>query len=171
MIRDCGPPYRPLAVANEFIVRAAPDGVEHMKLQKLVYYAYGWWLAYEKTSFISEQPQVWQHGPVFKTLYHALKNHGRGPIPIVQSDSPFARPPRVDPADQKALELIDWVWERYKSYTSFDLSDMTHSPGSAWYIMAEQNNWRVRGETVIPDEIIRAVFLSEADNLGLDIGA
>lgn len=171
MIRDPGPPYRPLAIANEFIVRASPEGVEHMKLQKLVYYAYGWWLAYEKTSFISEPPQIWQHGPVFKTLYHALKHHGRKPIKTTESDSPFAGPPRVDPEDQQALEMIDWVWDRYKSYSSFDLSDMTHAPGSAWHIVAERNNWRVRGETTIPDEIIREVFLNEADNLGLDIGA
>lgn len=164
-------PYRPLAIANEFIIRAAPDGAEHMKLQKLVYYAYGWWLAYEDAPLISEKPQVWQHGPVFKTLYHALKHHGREPIRTAQSDNPFAKPPKVDPADQKALDLIDWVWERYGSYSSFDLSDMTHSPGSAWYIVAEENNWRVRGETPIPDRVIRSVFRKEADDLGIEIGA
>lgn len=39
-------PYTPLAVANCFLEKFGENGgIEHMKLQKLVYFSYGWWLA------------------------------------------------------------------------------------------------------------------------------
>jgi uncharacterized phage-associated protein len=47
-----------------------------MKLQKLVYYAYGWWLLYHSEPIMTEPPEVWRHGPVFSSMYHALKHHG-----------------------------------------------------------------------------------------------
>ena len=38
-------PYRPLAIANSLITAFGyVDVVDHMKLQKLVYLAHGWWL-------------------------------------------------------------------------------------------------------------------------------
>lgn len=69
-------PYTPLAFANEFIVKAGPSGVVHMKLQKLVYMCYGWWLVAHDEPIINEAPQVWKHGPVFKSLYSVLATHG-----------------------------------------------------------------------------------------------
>jgi uncharacterized phage-associated protein len=57
-------------------LKAWPDGAEHMKLQKLVYYAYGWWLLYHSEPIMTEPPEVWRHGPVFSSMYHALKHHG-----------------------------------------------------------------------------------------------
>jgi hypothetical protein len=66
-------PYRPLALANEFIVMSASRGAEHMKLQKLVYFAYGWWLTGHSDRITTEPPQVWKFGPVFESLYHELR--------------------------------------------------------------------------------------------------
>ena len=147
-------PYRPIVFANEFIELAQPDGAEHMRLQKLVYYAYGWWLKYHSNSIISEPPQVWQFGPVFQSLYHALKHHGRSPITTLQNDLPFGEPPQLDRDDEDAHKLARFVWSRYREFSSFQLSDRTHAPGSAWRIVAEKHNWRVPQDTPIPDEDI-----------------
>lgn len=72
-------PYHPLAFANEFILKAQPAGVEHMKLQKLVYYSYGWWIAYHEEPILTEPPQVWRYGPVFVSLY--LDAEASWPVP------------------------------------------------------------------------------------------
>jgi len=160
-------PYRPLAFANEFIVMAQPSGVEHMKLQKLVYYTYGWWIAYHPSSIISEPPQVWKFGPVFLSLYHALKNHGRTPITTVQSDYPFQPSPRVDSDDADARQLVQWVWQKYGSYSSFELSDMTHAPGTPWQRIAERHNWVIQPNTPIPDDMLRDSFRALAKEMGL----
>jgi len=39
-------PYSPIAIANNFVEQfGGVTGIEHMKLQKLVYCSYGWMLA------------------------------------------------------------------------------------------------------------------------------
>ena len=73
-------PYTPLAFANEFIGRSGGYGVVHMKLQKLVYLCYGWWLVEHDDSIMSDAPEVWRHGPVFSSLYDILKGQGHAPI-------------------------------------------------------------------------------------------
>lgn len=161
-------PYRPIAFANAFILRAQPDGVEHMKLQKLVYYAYGWWLVYHPaSSIIGEAPQVWQFGPVFQSMYHALKYYGRSPIAAPQNDNPFGQPPSIDDEDQDARQLVDFVWSRYSDFSSFELSERTHEAGTAWRTVAELHNWRVPRGTTIPADLIGREISREADRFGL----
>lgn len=163
-------PYTPLAVANEFIDRhGEPYGLEHMKLQKLVYCSYGYWLGHyglTNARLTSEGPQIWKFGPVFPSLYHALKLFGRREIDAPQSASPFGTPDRVDEGDREVLNLIDWVWDRYGHMTSFSLSDLTHRPGTPWHRVAQENNFRVAQNTPIPDEYIHEEFcrlLTEVD--------
>ncbi len=161
-------PYRPIAFANAFIVKAQPDGAEHMKLQKLVYYAYGWWLKYHDAPIISESPQVWQFGPVFESLYHALKHHGRSSIVALQNDVPFGEPPVLGRSDEDAYKLVSFVWARYGDLSSFQLSDRTHAPGTAWHAVAVQHQWHVPHGTPIPDDAIRREIDREARRFGLE---
>ena len=160
-------PYSPLAIANGFLTRCAKqrdqlaseeDGIEHLKLQKLVYFAYGWWIAYMPDPLISEGPQVWTHGPVFSSLYHSLKDFGRRPIQGPQSTAPFLPLEKVAEDDEEANQLLDWVWNRYRGFSAFDLSDMTHRKGTPWQRIAEENSFRVPRGTVIPDEYIKQEF-------------
>lgn len=146
--------YRPLAFANEFIVKD-PAGVEHMKLQKLTYIAYGWWLSAYDEPILDEAPEVWAHGPVFPSLYHALKEFGRMPICNPQREL-FNRPaPAILDEDEDTAGLLQWVWDRYGHMTAFELSDLTHEPGSPWAQVAQEFKFKVPRHTPIPDEIIR----------------
>ena len=151
-------PYKPLAIANEFILRSAPHGAEHMKLQKLVYYAYGWWLASHSDRLTTEPPQVWKHGPVFETLYHSLSNFKDNPVHNVQKDHPFKIAPRVDEEDAEVCELVEFIWEKYGGFDSYQLSDRSHKVGSPWRQVAESLSFRVPFRTEIPDNIIKAYF-------------
>lgn len=158
-------PYSPLAFANEFILLAAPQGVEHMKLQKLVYISYGWWLSAHEEPILSEQPEVWKHGPVFPTLYTILRSHGSAQITSVQN-ALFNRPAdRVDDADTEVLNLIEWVWGKYKHMSSFALSDLTHETGSPWQMTVEQYDYKVPVHTIIPVNTIREHYQKLARKL------
>ncbi|MDP9569650.1 UNVERIFIED_ORG: putative phage-associated protein [Agrobacterium larrymoorei] len=128
-----------------------------MKLQKLVYCSYGWWLAghgLDEVRLTSEGPQIWKHGPVFDSLYHTLKVFGREPITLPQSSNPFGAPDMVDAEDESVLNLVRWVWGRYGHLSSFALSDMTHKPGTPWHRVAVENNFRIAYNTSIPDQYI-----------------
>lgn len=150
-------PYTPLAIANEFIARhgASAAGIEHMKLQKLVYCANGWWLLFNpETSLTDDAPEVWKFGPVFPSLYTVLKVYGRTPISLIQSRSPFEPPDRVDADDPDTINLIDWTWQRYGHLSSFALSDLTHKQGTSWRRLAEESNFRVPQGLDIPPAYI-----------------
>jgi uncharacterized phage-associated protein len=168
-------PYAPLAAANFFITEfGSARGIEHMKLQKLVYCAHGWWLTANEAAFLNEKPQIWQYGPVFNSLYHVLKTFGSMPISAPQSDSPFAPPLTIDAADENVRNLLRWVWQRYGHLSSFALSDMTHRPGTAWSRVAAERNFSVPHGLEIPDAYIREEFIkmhalnSDSSELGGD---
>jgi len=155
-------PYSPLAIANTFISEFGRDnGIEHMKLQKLVYCSYGWWLAVRGLNgdrLTTEGPEIWRHGPVFYSLYHVMKIYGRKPIHEAQSVGPFVQPDKIDDEDHEVRSLVRWIWGRYGHLSSFALSDMTHKPGTPWYRVAQERNFRVPFNTEIPDEYIHEEF-------------
>ena len=145
MVVSMGVPYSPLAIANGFVARFADkNGVEHMKLQKLVYFSYGWWLwskGLDGERLTAERPEVWRYGPVFPNLYNVLKIFGRRSILEPQSAGPFDRPDEIDDDDDRIHALLRWVWSRYGHLSSFALSDMTHKPGTPWHRMATENDF------------------------------
>ena len=159
-------PYKPLAIGNEFIVLSMVDGVDHMKLQKLTYFAHGWWLAYNDEPIVSELPQVWKHGPVFKSMYHALSNHGWRPIKTLQNDNFTSPPPRVDVDDEAVHAMIKWVWARYCGYRSEYLSEITHKRGTPWEVTAREHEYRVPRNTEIPTPVVKEHFRQLAEEYG-----
>lgn len=161
-------PYTPLAVANTFIEKfGASGGIEHMKLQKLVYCAYGWWLAVNEPGNVltSEGPEMWKHGPVFDSLYRSLKVFGSRAITQPKSNRPDAAAPIVDPDDEHTRSFIDWVWGRYGHLSGFALSDMTHKEGTPWSRVAKENGYRVPRNMEIPDDYIREEFTQLLEGL------
>ena len=150
-------PYSPLAVANEFIRRAERGSVDHMKLQKLVYYAHGIGLVRHIT-LVNEQPQVWKLGPVFPSLYFELKYHGSDPINTPEAESVSGRPPRVDENDGDSHQIIEDVWQRFCKYTAVQLSNLTHKAGTPWFTTAARCNWRVPRDTEISRETMGRYF-------------
>ncbi|MCT4654234.1 MAG: DUF4065 domain-containing protein [Cohaesibacter sp.] len=154
-------PYSPLAIANTFLERHSNGvGIEHMKLQKLVYCAYGWWLAsygMDRERLTAEGPEIWKHGPVFSSLYQALKEFGRAPILTPLSAGPLVQAETVG-EDIEVIALVDWVWSRYGRMSGFDLSDLTHQVGSPWHRVAMENDFRIARHTQIPDKYIFEEF-------------
>lgn len=151
-------PYRSLALANEFICFSPENGVSHMKLQKLVYMAYGWWLTEHAIPVTMDAPEVWRHGPVFSEMYSRLSGFGQAPIkhPVRYFfDDP---PPRVDDNDDETSALLQFVWGRYGRMTAFELSDLTHRPGTPWQVTAEKFNYRVPMNHKIETELIKSEF-------------
>ena len=135
-----------------------------MKLQKLDYYAYGWWLAYHDDPLLSEGPEVWKFGPVFGGLYRALARFGANPITEPQRAIPVGSAPIIE--DEEVIAFADWIWERYGDLSSFELSDRTHRAGTPWQREAERKGYRVERHHKIPDSLIREYFKKQADTLG-----
>ncbi len=118
-----------LDVADYFLYRTAhsdeDDQMTHLRLQKLVYYAQGYHLAYFGKPLFEEKIEAWTHGPVVPRLYSEYRDHGScAIIPLL----PF------NPADiftQDQLDMLDDVWEEYSQYSAIGLRNLTHNE-SPW---------------------------------------
>lgn len=148
--------YSAAAVANAFIDIAANNGfyLTNLKLQKLVYFAHGWYLAFTDTPLIDDEVQSWKYGPVIQSLYYELKHYGSDPIT------------KKIPTDKNiAYESEDWnficsVYRKYSIFSPAQLIAMTHEPGSPWeQFGAGKNDFQV-----IPQEKIKKYFKEMMNN-------
>lgn len=145
--------YSPLAVANEFVKLAGDKGVDHMKLQKLVYYTYEEGVK-NKADILNEYPQVWKFGPVFPSLYAEMKYHGSEAIRRPESEGVNGPVSFVDDADTKAKTIIHDVWNKYRNYSAIQLSTKTHNPGTPWYRIVKQLGGKVpMGRQITPADV------------------
>ena len=153
-------PYPATTIANEFLHRSfdKDEWLTHMKLQKLVYLAHGWHLGFIGTPLVQERVRAWKWGPVILELYREFARFGGRPIDELYSelstldDEPVTQSPRLSEADAPSREIIEAVWDNYKSYSATELSSLTHKPNTPWDIASRQN------KLVISQDIIRDHF-------------
>lgn len=110
-------PYNPISIANFFLRMASKNDmlIGHMKLQKLVYFAHGYYLAATKAlegearPLIDEYFEAWPYGPVSRTIYEEFKDAGRNPIKkpgFVYDHDLRARIEATPPEGDKAFESV-----------------------------------------------------------------
>ena len=150
------PKYTPQHVANFFLDLADEEGVSltQLKLMKLVYIAYGWYLAITGEKLFDEPIQAWRNGPVIPSLYHEFKSYGRLPIDgratSFDLDTGTISVPRIPETDVVTVKILTLVWESYKRFSAAALVRRTHDDGTPWaetYVEGARN-------IVIPPEVI-----------------
>lgn len=152
--------YTPQHIANYFLdqARAERRPMGQMKLIKLVYIAYGWYLALKGERLFDEPIQAWQHGPVVPSVYHEFKHYGGDSITeraaFYDLDTGEFIYPEVDPADEETREVLSKVWAAYKNFSAWTLRNKTHEPGTPWTLTYHQG---VRNK-VITDDLIESHF-------------
>lgn len=134
--------YDPKSIANYFLEVAAAEGqsIDPMKLQKLVYYAHGWYAGHRGQPLINENIEAWQYGPVIPSLYHEFKPYGAGTIrtkATSYANGAFQEVPH--PPDPAVRQFLDNVWRSYSPYTGIALSEMTHAADSPWDVTWRTN--------------------------------
>lgn len=109
-------------VAEYFLSLSDPDVgdiISHLKLQKLLYYAQGFYLAIEGKRLFTENIYAWQHGPVVEELWYEYKKYGSAPIPVPDEID-------FDIFTNDEQELLDEVYSVFGQYSAWRLKDMTH---------------------------------------------
>jgi uncharacterized phage-associated protein len=133
--------YKASHVANCFLMIADDRKVTDMtpiKLLKLVYFSYAWYLATYEEPLFEEKIEAWKYGPVIPSLYHEFKRFGPHSItglavePHNEQYITNVYAPIVSEKDDKAYHIIDHVWNAYGNKTGFELVDITHEDSSAW---------------------------------------
>lgn len=95
------------------------DLISNLKLQKLLYYAQGCYLALYDEKLFKDDIVAWQHGPVVEVVYHEYKiNRDRG----IEEFGNF----KEDYSDEQ-VGLLKTVYETFGQYSAWGLRNMTHS--------------------------------------------
>lgn len=133
------PPYPVGAIANYMLDRGEEDGVPttHLKLQKLVYIAYGWTLTTLDACLFEERIEAWRYGPVVPDLWHEFKAYQAEPIGDGRSfDYDWGRDRlifhRVPLRARDVRRLLRAVWRKYSPFTASQLVRRTHRFGAPW---------------------------------------
>lgn len=137
-----------------YIVASANDkhlGINMTKLQKLLYIAYGTYLAITNGKRLTnEHPQAWPYGPVFPTTRNRLLNKDLSQINF--SDSSLSE----IKDDPNLKSLISSVLKGFGNKNATTLTVWSHQSGSPWDRTVNQDGftWGAR----IPDSYIKEYF-------------
>lgn len=164
--------YRVEEVANYFIEKGVEEGklVNPMKLQKLLYFSYGWYLTYfPNKKLFNETLQAWRYGPVIESIYHEVKSYGN--YPITEPISKFLNgetnlfsfkysTPRIKFKNDDDKDFLEAIWNTYSQFSALKLSAMTHAENTPWKNIAETNKNSIPKGTIISDGLILKYFES-----------
>ncbi|WGH74700.1 DUF4065 domain-containing protein [Tenacibaculum tangerinum] len=138
--------YSPTTVANYFVQEKAKFGkLTSMKLIKLVYLAYSWYITLngQEQPLTTEKPQAWKYGPVFPSLYKIIKKEGK-----IELSEPL--PNDVEEViSNEDTAFLERIWDLYGEYNGIQLSAMTHAEGTPW-----REVYSIGNNSEIPDEFI-----------------
>ena len=139
--------YRALDIATWFIYKTSAEkkenqaendtyevyeGLTHLKLQKLLYYAQGIYLSLCGNALFTEPIEAWEHGPVVKAVFNQFTSKGRNEITIedVLGSAEIIR--RIE-ADTTVREALNLTYDNFAIYTAWQLRNMTHEVDTPWY--------------------------------------
>jgi uncharacterized phage-associated protein len=114
--------------------------LNHLKLQKLLYYCQAWYLAFYGERLFNGKFQAWIHGPVNRKIYDRFadnkfmySNISLDDIQNEDVESEFSR---------KVRRHIETVLDTYAQYSPTQLEEMTH----------KEKPWKVARIGVAPNE-------------------
>lgn len=123
----------------------------NLKLQKLLYYIQGYFLALKNKPCFEEEIEAWAYGPVIPIVYHEFKEYGSNYIPFIKVYFEYNEQERnqsqfknfewsiISEEDQV---LIDLIVETLKDTSTTSLVNMTHAQNGPWqqvYISGKKN--------------------------------
>lgn len=144
--------YKALDIAKKLIFKAQndePNGGErltNLKLQKLLYYQQGFYLAFFGTPLFAENVEAWMYGPVVPAVYDEYSAYGSSALPEVKVPVSLSE-------DEE--ELFNEVYDAYREFSAIGLMNRTHSE-RPWLDAVPHD----RG-TVITQESMMAYFKTQ----------
>ena len=147
--KDFANPISPIAAANYLLEKR--DALKPIKLIKLVYLCHGYCLAIFGKPLVDEQPQAWRLGPIFPSIYYAVRDYGDNPVTekIDERLNKDSAPPNY--AQQ---QLIDAVYDLYKEDSDGEVAWYANEPDSPWAKVRR----KAGGNTPMSDKDLKVAF-------------
>jgi uncharacterized phage-associated protein len=117
--------YTALQIARYFIKKGMSEKdiakLTNLKLQKILYYAQGWYLANFDKPLFEDTIEAWKYGPAIRTVYQEFKDSGNSVLDVPVEEW------EIEELDKQTKGFLDEVWDVYKKYSGSDLITLTHS--------------------------------------------
>ncbi len=140
--------YSALDIAKLILKKSEPDlgdGITNLKLQKLLYYMQGFYIAIHNQELFNEDILAWSYGPVVREVYNEYRRFKDNVITLDKDDDVV-----VD--DQEVLELLGEVYQAYGQYSALKLMEMTH----------QESPWQsVKQNEVISHSLLKEYFQTQ----------
>lgn len=107
------------------------EGLSHLKLQKLLYFAQGVSLAINGKPIFDDKILAWTHGPVVRSVYDVFKSYGRNDIDLKIDDDDLMMIEEIE-NDNEISNVLNLVYDNFSIYTAWQLREMTHVVGGPW---------------------------------------
>lgn len=158
--------YSAIAVANWFIDKNTtdPNNLTHLKVQKLLYFAQGFYLANFDIPLFEEDILAWKYGPVVQPVYIALRQYGDKEIKEKIEDYKFINgrfifgTPIIDDTDEQAQEFLTNFWNLYAKLDPWYLVTLTHNSEGPWQQIHDFIQKDKTYNEVIPKALIKTYF-------------
>lgn len=114
--------YPVIDIANKVIANTdinQGETISNLKLQKMLYYLQGFFIAVFDEKLFEEPIEAWQYGPVIRDAYFHFKGFGQGAI-LLRGDE------NIIDLSQKEEELFREVMQEYGQFSAIKLMNMTH---------------------------------------------
>lgn len=147
-------------VANFTLDHADERGVEitNLALQKLLYFAHGWFFSMFDEPLIKNKFEACQYGPVQRVLYDQFKSFKDRPIRGARATfidpmngEPIYRDPKILP---EHAEIVGAVLQKYERFTAGQLVNKSHIEDSPWEFVWQQAEEAIYPGMKIPDSLI-----------------
>ena len=97
--------------------RDSGSTITPLKLQKILYYAQGYYLALNDIELFDEDFQAWAHGPANPDIYEEYKKYGFESI-----DAPNEKPI----FEENIVDFLNSIWNTFGIYDGKYLEELTH---------------------------------------------
>lgn len=129
--------YDVRALGNWVLDRADQMGrpVSNLALNKLVYFIYQYFLITRGQILTQARIEAWEHGPVFREIYHSFKGSGSSAITgrasafDVETKQMICATAKFEDSDIVALEE---ALNRYIGFDALQLREISHERGGPW---------------------------------------
>lgn len=148
------------SIANFFLSivdRESGSSITPLKLQKILYYAQGYYLAKENRPLFKEDFEAWAHGPANPGIYDKYKDYVSGAI-----DAPEDKD--IPVLEDKLVDFLYSIWNTFGIYDGKYLESLTHQE-TPWIEARRGYQPGEKCSVIIKKESMKKFFQSEPYNV------
>lgn len=142
--------------------------ISNLKLNKILFFVHGIFLARNSCPLIKNHFEAWEHGPVIRTVYHEFKKFHEQPITVFAEHLNYASGRNevigFEDLPTHTRTFITKVAGYFMPFSAWQLRDMTHESDSPWsrVFLSNPDSRGIRDR--IPNDLIKQYFSNRYGN-------